>query len=208
MIDYGKEIRKKENEIMPDPRATPLNVSPLQQDVLHQLERRATSPQRLVRRGKIILAAATGATNTKITQDLHVDDDTVRLWRERWRAAEARLQTIEATGKPKLLKQAIEGLLTDEQRPGAPATFTLEQFMQIMALACETPAEADRPVSTWTPRELAEEAVKRGIVKQISPRTVERFLQGERFAAASQAVLAHSSSRGPHGSGRADPHGL
>ena len=114
---------------MPDPRATPLNVSSLQQDVLQHLERRSTSPQRLVRRGKIILAAATGATNTKITQDLHVDSDTVRLWRERWRAAEARLQAIEATDKPKLLKQAIEVLLTDEQRPGAPATFTFEQFM-------------------------------------------------------------------------------
>jgi hypothetical protein len=42
-------------------------------------------------------------------------------------------------------------------------------------------------VSTWTPRELADEAIKRGIVTQISPRTVERFLKGERFAAASQA---------------------
>src|SRR5205807_853040 len=180
-----KEIRKKENAIMPDPRATPLNVSPLQQDVLQQLERRATSPRRLVRRGKIILAAATGATNTKITQDLHVDHETVRLWRERWRVAEARLQTIEATGKAKLLKQAIEVLLTDEQRPGAPATFTFEQFMQIMALACERPEAADRPVSSWTPRELADEAVKRSIVTSISPRTVERFLKGGRFTAPS-----------------------
>jgi putative transposase len=101
------------------------------------------------------------------------------------------LEAIEATGKPKLLKQAIEVLLADEQRPGAPATFTLEHFMQIMALACEKPAAADRPVSSWTPRELADEAVKRGIVAQISPRTVERFLKGECSAAASQAVLAH-----------------
>ncbi len=183
-------------------------MSPLQQDVLQQLEHRSTSPQRLVRRGRIILAAATGATNTKITQDLHVDSDTVRLWRERWRAAEARLQAIEATGKPKLLKQAIEVLLTDEQRPGAPATFTFEQFMQIMALACEKPAAAERPVSAWTPRELADEAVKRGIVTQISPRTVERFLKGERFAAASQALLAHSTPRRPGRTGRADPHGV
>ena len=118
---------------MPDPRATPLHVSPLQHDVLHQLERRSTSPQRLVRRGKI-------------TQDLHVDSDTVRLWRERGPAAEARLQAIEATGKPKLLKQAIEALLTDEQRPGAPARFTFEQFMQILALACEKPEATDREV--------------------------------------------------------------
>ncbi len=63
--------------------------------------------------------------------------------------------------------------------------------MQIMALACEQPMSVDVPVSTWTPRELATEAIKRGIVPSISPRTVERFLKGERFAAASEAVLAH-----------------
>ncbi len=193
---------------MPDPRATPLNVSPLQQEVLHHLVRRSTSAQRLVRRGKIILAAAAGFSNTKITQDLHVDHDTVRLWRERWRAAESRLEAIEATGKSKLLKQAIEVLLADEQRPGAPATFTLEHFMQIMALACEKPEAADRPVSSWTPRELADEAVKRGIVTQISPRTVERFLKGERSAAASETVLAHPTPRRPRRTGRTDLHGV
>ena len=99
------------------------------------------------------------------------------------------------SGKQKLLSQAIEQLLSDEPRPGTPATFTLEQFMQIMALACEKPSAADRPVSTWTPRELADEAVKRGIVEQISPRTVERFLKGERITAPSQAVLAHAAAR-------------
>ncbi len=183
---------------MPHPSAIPLKVSSVQQEVLQHLVRRSTSPQRLVRRGKIILAAAAGASNTKITQDLQVDHETVRLWRERWGAAQSRLEAIEATGKPNLLKQAIEVLLADEQRPGAPATFTLEHFMQIMALACEKPEAADRPVSTWTPRELADEAVKRGIVTQISPRTVERFLKGERFTAASQAVLAHPTPRRSH----------
>src|SRR6266516_5885845 len=193
---------------MPSPQAKPLHASSLQQELLQRMVPRATSAQRLVKRAQNILEGLKGTSNSSIAQHLQIDYETVRRWRDRWHAAESRLQTIEETGKRKLLSQAIEVLLTDEQRPGAPATFTLEQFMQIMALACETPAEADRPVSTWTPRELAEEAVKRGIVKQISPRTVERFLQGERFAAASQAVFAHSSSRRPHGSGRADPHGL
>src|SRR2546427_1574242 len=198
----------KEASLMPSPQAKPLQMSPLQQELLQRMVQRTTSAQRLVKRGHIILEAAQGMSNTKIAQHQQVDYETVRRWRDRWHAAQARLQVIEATGKPKLLSQAIEVLLSDEQRPGAPATFTFEQFMRIMALACETPAAVDRPVSSWTPRELADEAVKRGIVKQISPRTVERFLKGERFAAASQAVLAHSSSRRPHGSGRADPHGL
>jgi putative transposase len=180
---------------VPHPYAIPLNVSAQQQDLLFRLVRRATCPQRLVRRGKIILAAAAEASNTKITQDLHVDHETVRLWRERWQAAESRLQAIEAAGNPKRLSQAIEVLLTDEQRPGAPGTFTFEQYMQILALACEQPMTVDRPVSAWTPRELADEAVKRGIVTTISPRTVERFLKGERFVAPSQAILADPTSR-------------
>jgi putative transposase len=67
--------------------------------------------------------------------------------------------------------------------------------MQIMALVCEKPEVADRPVSSWPPRELADEAIKRGIVPTISPRTVERFLKGERNATPSQALLADPASR-------------
>ena len=63
-------------------------------------------------------------------QHQQVDYETVRRRCDRWHAAESRLQTIEATGKPKPLSQVIEVLLTDEQRPGAPATFTFEQFME------------------------------------------------------------------------------
>jgi putative transposase len=114
-------------------------------------------------------AAAKGSSNRHIAQQLQMGYETVRRWRDRWYVAQARLQAVEATGKPKLLRQAIETLLTDEPRPGAPETFTFEQFMQIMALACEALEESQRPVSTWTPRELVDEAVKRGSVSRISP---------------------------------------
>ena len=186
---------------MPNPQAAPIQVSSLQRDILEHFVRRTTSAQRLVKRAQIIVEALKGTSNTRIAHLLQVDYETVRRWRDRWRRAESRLQTIEASGKPKLLNQAIEVLLTDEQRPGAPATFTFEQFMQIMALACEKPEASHRPVSSWTPRELADEAVKRGIVEQISPRTVERFLKGERVAAPSEALLAHSSTRRPRRTG-------
>jgi transposase len=180
---------------MPTAQAKPLHVSSLHQELLQQMTRRTTSAQRLVKRAHIILEALKGTSHSSIAQHLQLDYETVRRWRDRWHAAQARLQAIEETGKRKLLEQAIEVLLTDEQRPGAPARFTREQFMQIMALACEKPEASDRPVSTWTPRDLADEAVKRGIVEQISPRTVERFLTGERVTAPLQAVLAHSPAR-------------
>ena len=170
---------------MPSQQARPIHLSPLQQELLQRLVHRTRSEQRLVKRGHIILEAGQGTSTTKIAHQRQVDYETVRRWRDRWYAAQSRLQGIEAASQPKLLSQAIEVLLADEHRPGAPATFTFEQFMQIMALACEKPEAAERPVSSWTPRELADEAIKRGIVTKISPRTVERFLKGERFTAAS-----------------------
>jgi hypothetical protein len=45
------------------------------------------------------------------------------------------------------------------------------------ALACEAPGKAERPISQWTGREIAEELVKRGIVKQISPRHASYLLK-------------------------------
>lgn len=180
---------------MPHPQASALQVSPLQHEFLERMVHRSTNAQRLVKRGHIILEAAKGTSNSQIAQNLQMGYETVRRWRDRWHTAQARLQTVEATGKPKWLGQAITVLLTDEQRPGAPETFTFEQFMQIMALACETPGESQGPVSSWTPRELADEAVKRRIVPHISPRTVGRFLKGERFAASSQTVLVNTTTR-------------
>ena len=44
------------------------------------------------------------------------------------------------------------------------------------AVACEPPADRERPISHWSLRELAEEVIKRGIVDSISPRQVDRFL--------------------------------
>jgi putative transposase len=60
----------------------------------------------------------------------------------------------------------------------------------ILTVACESPATSDRPVTHWTPRELADEVIKRGIVPSISARHVGRFFKGGCAPAASVAVLA------------------
>lgn len=78
----------------------------------------------------------------------------------------------------------------DEPRQGAPVKFTAEQVVQIMALACEAPQACGLPISQWSGQELATEAVKRGIVETISPRSVERFLKRSRFKTSSKPVLA------------------
>ena len=81
--------------------------------------------------------------------------------------------------------------LTDHPRAGTPATFTPEQIVQIVAVACEDPRASGRPVSHWPPREVAEEVRKRRIVETISTRGVSGvFPKSGRFTAPSGGVLA------------------
>jgi hypothetical protein len=68
-----------------------------------------------------------------------------------------------------------------------------------MALACEDPKASSLPISHWTPTELAKEAIRRGIVESISPRSVGRFLKGGRSPAPSQPLLAQRHSPGSGG---------
>jgi transposase len=74
------------------------------------------------------------------------------------------------------LRDLILTGLSDLPRSGAPPTFSAEQIVQIVAVACEDPVQSERPISHWTPSELADEAVKRQIVESISPASVGRFL--------------------------------
>jgi transposase len=109
---------------------------------------------------------------------LNVDRQRVRRWRHRWAKASASLGTAEENGaSEKDLERLIIKVLTDDHRGGAPPTFTPEQIVDLIALACEPPAgRSGVPVSHWTPPELAREAIKRGIFESISSRQVDRFL--------------------------------
>ena len=189
---------------MPTPHATAISLSTRQQQILEQMTRQTTNTYRLVRRAQLILGAAQGKKNTELSAQLELSRNQVQAWRDRWQQAAATLMTAEENQSSDLkLRQLIEAVLSDEFRPGTKAKFSVEQIVQIVALACELPASSGRPISHWTPRELTEEAVKRGIVEQISPRSVGRFLKRGRLATASSALLAQRSPHGPRGlSGR------
>jgi len=90
----------------------------------------------------------------------------------------------------KRFQRGAECALQDAMRPGAPATFRAEQWCQIIALACEPPEASGRPISHWTPRELADEARKRGMVTTLSERHVGRFLKSGRAQTAQKPLLA------------------
>jgi len=167
---------------MPAPYATPIELSECQKNILDQILRKPTHPHRLVQRARIILLASQGVSNTVISKQVNLHRYQVRHWRQRWQRAEERLYELELEGSPeKQLHQEIVATLEDEPRSGAPATFTVEQIVAIVAVACEVPEGSGRPISHWTPRELAEEVVRRGIVSSISPRSVRRFLKRSQF---------------------------
>lgn len=183
----------RKGKSVPIPIAPSIILTERQRGILETIARRPTSTQQQVLRARIVQQAASGKTNLQIAADLGIDRDTVSKWRSRWaRAREALSAVEEQTEQRRPLSEQIEQILRDASRPGSPGKFTPEQVCQIISVACEDPQESGRPVSDWTPRELADEAIKRGIVPSISPRQVGRFLKSGRLETASHAVLALS----------------
>jgi len=163
---------------------------------------------------RVVLEAASGASNTRIAGLLGIDRGQVRTWRKRWLECAPRLIAAEEEAKEKagedvdddgnsngvLITEVVEEALADEYRPGTPPTFGPEQVVRIVALACEDPREeSGRPITHWSTPELADEAVKRGIVKSISARSVGRVLGRGGSEASSGAPLETQRASGRAG---------
>jgi putative transposase len=148
-------------------RASQVVLSEKEQEALTRISRRYRSEQQVALRARIVLAAAQGHSNAQIARQLSINVDTARLWRDRW----VGWQGID------LGTLSVIERLQDAPRPGKRPEITAEQRCQMAALACEAPTKAERPISQWTGREIADEVIARGIVKQISPRHAARLLK-------------------------------
>jgi putative transposase len=166
---------------MPGPKAPPVDLGEDERQELLALIRAHKTPQHFSFRAQIILHLADGHNAREVARLLGTSRLTVRRWRRHWLARR---------------NCAVLERLHDAPRPGTPATFSAEQWCQIMALACEPPADSERPISHWTPREVAAEAIKRGIVATISERHVGRFFKSGRPQTASESLLAQSHTGG------------
>ncbi len=152
---------------MRGPKPAPIALADAERQGLEALLRRHSTPQQLVLRARIVLAAAAGRNNAQIVRDLAVDIGAARRWRGRWLG-------LQAIG---LADLSIEERLTDAPRSGKPTGISAAQTCQIVALACEAPSLSGRPISQWTGREVAAEIVARGILPTISPRHAARLLK-------------------------------
>lgn len=149
---------------MPRLAAPSLILSESEQSDLEKLVRRSSTAQQLALRARIILRAGAGEGHGEISRGLGITKNTSRKWRRRW--LEVRHTQL-----------SVEERLRDAARPGTPGKFTLEQLTELYAMACEPPEKYGRPISHWTPRELADELVNQGIVRSISKRHVGRLLE-------------------------------
>jgi len=150
---------------MRGPKPAVLTLNEREQKELEALVRRHSTPQQIAQRGRMVLAAAQGKNNGQIARELAMKVDTVRCWRMRWLEWQ----------KVSLDDVSVDERLGDHPRTGRPSQITAEQICRLIALACEQPKE--RPISHWTGREIADEVMTRGIVKQISPRHAARLLK-------------------------------
>ena len=171
-------------------------LEPLHKIALQVLIRRHNTTQQLVLRAKIILLANQGLNNQEIARKLEVSACMARQWRRRWIYFQQNSKKLnneaEVNDKEKSASESksaseekpaqeaekiVRERLADAPRPGAPAKISPEAYCQIMAMACKKPEESERPISQWSSRELADEAIEKGIVLSISPRQVGRFLK-------------------------------
>lgn len=168
---------------MPGPKPPKIVLTAKERSELERLVRRRSTAQQLAIRARVVLLAAEGLSTAELARRLDVDIDTARLWRARWVAA----------GQSRAGQSVAERLI-DAPKSGRPARITPEQICQIIRLACEIPADSDRPISQWSARELADEIMRRGIVDCISPRHAGRLLKRGRPQAPPDPLLAHPGS--------------
>ena len=123
---------------MPTIQAAPVLVGERERAQLESLVRQHSCPQQVALRARIILAAAPGQRVRESARRLGAARSTVQHWRRRW---------AQSSG-------GVAERLADAPRPGTPATFAAEQICSIVAMACEHPADSERPMTHWTHQEL------------------------------------------------------
>ena len=126
----------------------PLLLTDEERRTLDEWARRPTTAQRLAQRSRVVLACADGLTNRTVAKRLHVSENSVCKWRERFRV------------------RRLEGL-TDEPRPGTPRKITDAAVVDVITRTLEAPPPR---ATQWSTRSLAE-------VVGLSKATISRIWQ-------------------------------
>src|SRR5437879_3348913 len=120
---------------------------------VHQLTawvRAGTTPQRLVRRARVILGSAAGLGSRALARQEQLSRTTVRRWLTRF-----------------VIKRC-DGL-QDRPRSGRPVAMKPATRALVVALACERPADRKVPLSRYSLSELTVEVANRLEAEHIAP---------------------------------------
>ena len=118
---------------MPSPILEPLELTDDERSTLERWARRPTSAQALALRCRIVLACATGQSNTAVAKELGIRFGTVSKWRSRFVALR------------------LDGL-HDEPRPGAPRLLGDDA---VEAVVVKTLEETPTDATHWSTRSMA-----------------------------------------------------
>ena len=171
---------------MPNQTSPKIDLSERARKIVEEIARQRSREYRLVIRALMRLAMAHGIGNNELARKHQMDRAVVRKWRNRWLELTLKIKQAEASQiSAEHLRELIRTGLSDLPRSGTPPTFSAEQIVQIVAVACEEPSKSARPISHWTPAALASEVIKRKIVARISVSSIGRFLKSGRSKTAS-----------------------
>ena len=146
-------------------------------EILQQLAGSRNVGNAIATRANIVLMAFQKHNNHTVARQLACSAKVVGRWRRRWRDSFAALLPMQFSESDAAFRRAIIECLSDAPRSGSPGTFTAEQIVGLIGIACEPPENSGRPVTSWTGKELAEESQKRGLVDSISSSHVNRILR-------------------------------
>ncbi|MFO0096943.1 MAG: transposase [Aphanizomenon sp.] len=125
-----------------------LNLKDSDRLEIQQLINKHNTPQQIALRAKIIVMISEGNSERSIARCLDINRHTVSLWKNRWLETES-------------LELAVWQRLQDQERSGTPTKFSMEQVIDLFALACSPPEDYGRPISHWTARELTIQTFKK-----------------------------------------------
>lgn len=152
----------------------PILISDSVYHILSKISKSRTLPARQVERVKIFILCADGLNNLIISQMVSIGQDSVSKWRTRFLKSFPLLREIEEKN-PAELEDKITSLLSDYARPGQPPTYTDEQIIRILEIACRAPEEYGYEASHWSLNQLVDVVIKEGIAESISAKTISRF---------------------------------
>jgi transposase len=122
----------------------PIRLSPSQRHRLEQWVRAGMTPQRLVRRSRIVLLASDGWSNSRIARALAVSVPTVALWRRRFVEGGIECLRHDAPGRGRKRRISAESIaailrgLTDSAPGGG--RWTVRKMAQVAGIS---------PASIW-----------------------------------------------------------